>query len=512
MTASTNPVTSRVGLEVLQSGGNAVDAAVAMAATHVVVEPHTGHLGGDSFMMFHLARSGTTLALNASGAAPSGATREHFCNLGGIPEKGPLASCVPGTVDGWAEASRQFGTMPLADLLGPAVEIARQGFPVQNRLARSLKRASSTFRHYEGSARQYLNPNGDPPRIGEILRQPWLADTLETIGQQGADSFYRGALAQEIVDYWQGIGGLFTLEDFASHHSSIEKPLTVTYRGFDVMQQPLPSQGLLHLLMLNIVETFPLKEWGLHSPDAVHCMLEAKKLAFQVKDHYLGDPERIYIPVERLLDKDFAAELAEGIDMNRARNLTSEEITISSDTDFLCVVDKDRNIASNIHSLFPGCGVTVPGVGALFNSRMLSFSLQEGHPNAVEPGKRPLHTLNTWMLFHEGRPLVVGGVTAGDLQVQFNLQIVTQLIDGGAQLHEALDAPRWGNLRDREITLEDRDAGGLFDELGRRGHQLTAQPAWGATGRAHAIAIDYDRGILIGHSESRDDGGFVMGY
>ena len=512
MVASTNPETSRVGLEILQAGGNAVDAAVAMAATHIVVEPNTGHLGGDSFMLIHLAHSGKAVALNASGAAPAAATREHYRGLGGIPEKGPLAASVPGTVDGWAEANRRFGTVPLAELLGPATELARHGFPVQNRLARSLKRSADTFRRYQGSAQQYLDPNGDPPKTGDTLRQPWLADTLDIIGRDGSAGFYRGAVAHKIVAYWQGLGGLFTLADFANHRTRIEEPLTSTYRGFELVQQPLPSQGLLHLLLLNMVEAFPLEEWGLDSADAVHCMLEAKKLAFQLRDRYLGDPEHVDVPVERLLGKDFAAELATGIDMGRAGNLAGDAATISSDTDFLCVVDRDRNVVSNIHSLFPGCGVTVPEVGALFNSRMLSFSLNRDHPNALEPGKRPLHTLNAWMLRRQGRPLIVGGVTAGDLQVQFNLQIVTRLIDGGAQLHEALDAPRWGNLRDQQIDLEDRGSGDLIAELRRRGHRLDPRPAWGATGRAHAIAIDYDRGILIGHSESRDDGGFVMGY
>ena len=512
MTASANPVTSRVGLEILQNGGNAVDAAIAMAASHVVVEPNTGHLGGDSFMMIHLADSGRTVALNAGGAAPSGATRDHFRTLGGIPEKGPLAACVPGTVDGWAVAHRHFGTMPVADLLTPATALAREGFPVQNRLARNLQRAAATFRDYEGSAHQYLDANGNPPKIGDVLRQPWLAETLEIIGKQGADGFYRGEVAHKIVDYWEHLGGLFTHEDFAAHRTRLEEPLTTSYRGFEIVQQPLPSQGLLHLLMSNMVEAFSLEDWGLASADAVHCMLEAKKLAFQIRDRYLGDPEWIDVPVERLISKEFAADLATGIDMKRAGTFPTDAATVSSDTDFLCVVDKDRNVVANIHSLFPGCGVTVPEVGALFNSRMLSFSLDEGHPNAVAPGKRPLHTLNTWMLRHEGRPLIVGGVTAGDLQIQFNLQIVTQLIDGGAQLHEALDAPRWGSLSGEEITLEDRNSGELIAELRRRGHQLTAQPGWGATGRAHAIAIDYHRGILIGHSESRDDGGFVMGY
>lgn len=512
MVASTNPVTSQVGLDVLRQGGNAVDAAIAMAAVHIVVEPGVGHLGGDTFMLVHLNRNNKTVALNGSGAAPRRATRSWYSARGGIPEKGPLAASIPGTVACWGDAAKEYGTQPLEQLLKPAITCAAKGFPVQNRLSRYLNRSAPIFRTFEGSRAQYLNNRGSAPRPGDLLIQPWLARTLERIAIEGADVFYKGEIANAIVDYWQTIGGLFELDDFKGHRTRIEEPLWSSYRGVGVLQQPLPSQGLLLLLMLNIIEHFPIAEWGAGSAKAIHHMIEAKKLAFEVRDRFLGDPEFQDVPISQLLDKAYAGELAAQIKANEARPVLSSASTISSDTDYFCVVDGERNIVSHIHSLFPGCGVTVPGVGAMFNSRMLSFSLDDDHPNALEPGKRPLHTLNSWMIAKDGHPVVVGGVTAGDLQVQFNLQILAHLLDDGQQLHEALDAPRWGIRSHSMVQIEAREQDRVLSELEHRGHEVERLAPWGATGRAHTIAIDYDRGILVGHSEMRDDGGFVLGY
>lgn len=511
MVASTNPVTSQVGLDVLRQGGNAVDAAVAMAAVHIVVEPGVGHLGGDTFMLVHLSRQNKTIALNGSGAAPRRATRSWYSARGGIPEKGPLAASIPGTVACWDDAAKRYGTWSLERLLKPAIACASNGIPVQNRLARYLDRSAPVFRTFEGSRAQYLNNQGHAPKPGDFLIQPWLARTLERIAFEGAEVFYRGDIARSMVKYWQATGGLFELEDFETHRTRIEAPVRSSYRGVGVLQQPLPSQGLLLLLMMNIIEHFPIDEWGAGSAKAIHHMIEAKKLAFELRDKFLGDPEFQDVPVSQMLDKGFARELADQIGAE-ARPVLSSASTVSSDTDYFCVVDSERNLVSHIHSLFPGCGVTVPEIGAMFNSRMLSFSLEAEHPNALEPGKRPLHTLNSWMIFENEQPMVVGGVTAGDLQVQFNLQILAHLLDDGHQLHEALDAPRWGIRSHNTVQIEAREQDRVLSDLERRGHKVERLAPWGATGRAHAIAIDYDRGILIGHSESRDDGGFVMGY
>ena len=510
MVASTNPYTSQVGLDVLRSGGNAVDAIVAMAATHVVVEPAVGHLGGDTFMLVHSAAEGKTTALNGSGAAPLAASREAFEEMGGVPAKGPLAASVPGTVSCWDEAVSRFGTLPLADLLAFGASVARDGFVVPNRLAHHFQRAAPIYRRFAGSRQQFLDAEGEPLGAGAVLRQPWLAESLSIIGREGRQVFYQGALAKAIVDYWRSEGGLFTEEDFALHETRVEEPARGAFRGFAVLQQPPPSQGVVHLLMLAILEAAEDAAPSEDEVDQIHRMIEATKLAFEVRNRSLGDPDFVSVDLGLFTDPDFAASLAERISPDRALPYPRQSATISSDTDYMCAVDKDRNVVSYIHSLFPGCGVTVPEVGAMFNSRMLSFNLSPDHPNVLQGGKRPLHTLNSWIVAEAGRPLAVGGITAGDLQVQFNLQILAHLT-GGATLHEAFDAPRWGHRTADAVQVEVRDPE-LVTGLRARGHEIEQLAPWGATGRGHAIAIDHQRGILIGHAESRDDGSWVLGY
>lgn len=513
MVASTNSYTSRAGLEVLKAGGNAVDAIVAMASVHTVVEPGVGHLGGDSFMLVYDARSQRTSALNGSGAAPLAARREDFARSGGIPQHGPLAASIPGTVSCWAEAHERFGSLPFAELLRAASELAADGFVVSNRLAHHFERAAPVYRRFPGSRTQYLDSTGNPWQAGTILKQPWLAESLRTVGAEGRSAFYEGAMAHAIVDYWRSEGGLFSLEDFARHRTRVEEPIRGSYRGFEVLQQPLPSQGAVLLLMLAILEAATSDLNRLSTADAIHLMIEAKKLAFSAKQRLLGDPDFSQISIEDFISDEVASDLASHIRPDRVLPFMEEPGTIASDTDYMCAVDRDRNVVSYIHSLFPGCGVTVPGVGALFNSRMLGFSLEPGHPNVLEPGKRPLHTLNSWMLINDsGHPIVTGGITAGDLQVQFNMQIISNMVDRGMQLHQAFDAPRWGHRQADIIQIEDRGDGDLMAALEMRGHRLERQSSWGATGRGHAISIDYERGILVGYAESRDDGSWVLGY
>jgi gamma-glutamyltranspeptidase/glutathione hydrolase len=511
MVASTNPYTSQIGLDVLRDGGNAVDAVIAMASTHIVVDPAVGHLGGDTFMLVHSADNGTTTALNGSGAAPLEASPQFFREIGGIPAKGPLAASVPGTVSCWAEAHRLFGTQPFSDLLGFGAKLARDGFVVSNRLAHHFQRAAPIYQRFPGSRAQYLAQDGAPPKAGDVLKQPWLSETLTTIGREGRTVFYEGAIAQAMVDYWRREGGLFTMEDFRRHRTRVEEPMRGSFRGFDVLQQPPPSQGVVHLLMLAIFEAALGDATDTNDPETIHVMIEAAKLAFEVRNGSLGDPDFVEPGLDRYTDPAFVASLAERIDPDRAMPYPRQASIVSSDTDYMCVIDKDRNVVSYIHSLFPGCGVTVPEVGALFNSRMLSFSLDESHPNVVAGGKRPLHTLNSWMLMRDACPLAVGGITAGDLQVQFNLQIVSHLVAGELALHEAFDAPRWGHRTAEAVQLEVRDPS-VAEALRAKGHKIDPLDPWGATGRGHAIAIDHERGILIGHAESRDDGSWTLGY
>lgn len=511
LACSTNNYTSLVGLRILESGGNAVDAAIAMAAVHVVVNPFVGHLGGDTFMLIYDAKSGNVVALNASGPAPSGANIDFFRKVNGIPEKGPLSASIPGTVDGWAMAHDRFGNRPFGELLEPAIRLARDGFVVSASLARHFARSTGVFARFPSTAKVFL-PNGKPPRAGEVLCQGDLAQTLETIAREGRDAFYTGALAANIANQVQQSGGLFSEDDLGQYHAEWKAPVKGTYRGFTVYEQPLASQGMLLLQMLNIVENASLSDMPVDGSEALHHMLEAKKLAFADRDRYYGDPRFTDVPIIKLLDKAYAAEQFRRIDPAQAMVLPSSGSKHVSDTDYFCVADEDGNAVSYIHSLFPGSGFVIEGTGIMLNSRMTSFTLEPSHPNHVAPGKHPLHTLNSYMVMEDGKLCLVGGSTAGDLQVQFNLQFLSRLIDGNMQLHQAYDAPRWGVRTGDAVQIEERNNGDTLDGLVQRGHQVVPLGPWGHTGRAHAIAFDRSRNIMVGHSESRDDGGFVLGY
>ena len=510
MIASVNPLASAAGLRVLQAGGNAVDAAVAAGAVLTVVEPWSGQLGGDAFLLVASAERKTITAINGSGAAPLAATLDRYLPEGRIPESGWLAATVPGLVDAWQVALERQGTMPLGRLLEDAIHYAERGFPLTARQARSNRDMAPTAEPFE-ETRAIFYPDGRPPPAGYVLRQPDLARTLRTLQAEGPDAFYRGPIAQAIVAASNRAGGLFSARDFDDHRTEVLDPIQTTYRGWTVVEQPPVSQGLILLIALNILETAQVPA---EPVDRIHLQVEAHKLALTERLRELGDPRVNPTDVRRLLAKDRAASLAGRIDRRRAAPLRPESAG-HPDTTYLCVVDEARNVVSYIHSLYAGNGVVAGNTGILLNNRMCCFSLEEGSPNRLAPGKRPIHTLNSWMLLRDGDPHIVGGTPGSFWQVQTNLQLISSLLDQGMPLQTAVDAPRWRMgpqtaWNDDSLELEGRFGEATAEGLRRLGHQGGLIGDWEAGGVAELIELDGT--MLTGAGDPRPGTSSVIGY
>ncbi|CAA9560477.1 MAG: Gamma-glutamyltranspeptidase @ Glutathione hydrolase [uncultured Thermomicrobiales bacterium] len=515
MVASAHPFATGAGVAMLRDGGNAVDAAVAAAAVLTMVEPRNGHLGGDTFLQISLAQGGGVVAINGSGAAPAAATLERYQRGGGIPEHGLLSSVVPGTVSAWALALDRYGTRSLADALAIAIDYAEQGVPVTPRLHRMLSLDAPVYRRYADSARVFL-PGGQPPAVGATFRQPGLAASLRRIADGGRDEFYRGALAGELVAASERYDGLFTRADFAAHETEVAEPIAVTYRGYTVYEQPPPSQGLIVSLALNILQEFDLPSMEPSSVEVTHLLLEALKLAFQDRLRWLGDPRCGEIPLARLLSRDHAREQAARIDRRRAAPLALPR-PVQPDTTSLCAADAAGNMVTYIHSLFSGAGVVLGDTGVLMNSRLRGFNLQPGHPNRLAPGKRPAHTLNTYVVHRDGEPLLVGNTPGAHWQVQTNLQILTNVLDFAMDLPQAIAAPRF-TLGDQlevgnpAVKLESRAEERIGAGLRALGHQVEAIGPWASGGAVQLIARDPRNGLYRGATEVRHPGCLVLGF
>ena len=514
MVASAHQFATGAGLEVLRHGGNAVDAAVAAAAVLMVVEPRNGHLGADTFMLLHLADEGRVVALNGSGAAPAAATLDFYRGLGGIPEDGLLSSTVPGTVSCWALALERYGTRSLGEVLEAAIDYAEGGVPVTARLHRLLSLDAPTYRKFPDSARVFL-PGGNVPEVGALFRQPGLAESLRRIAVGGRDEFYRGGLAEEMVRSAREQGGLFTLEDFASHRTDEREPLAVEYRGHTVFEQPPVSQGIIVLLALNILGEFDLQGMGHGSSTSIHLMLEALKLAFADRSRYLGDPRQVEIPLAMLLSTDHARAQAQRIDLRRARPQPIPRM-VQPDTTSLVTADEAGNLVSYIHSLFSGAGVVLGDTGVLMNSRLLNFDLDEGLPNRLAPGKRPIHTLNAYVVHKDGEAVLVGGTPGAHWQVQTNLQILTNVLAFGFDPQRAIEAPRFTmgdqlNSGNPKVKIESRADERVIEDLRGLGHDVEVIGPWDSGGAVQLIARDPASGMYRGATEVRRPGNTVMG-
>jgi gamma-glutamyltranspeptidase/glutathione hydrolase len=510
MIASVNPLASAAGLRILREGGNAMDAAIAAGAVLTVVEPWSGQLGGDAFLLVASAERGTVTAINGSGAAPQAATLERYLAEGRIPEAGWLAASIPGIVDAWSVGLARFGTRPLGVLLADAIRYAEAGFPLTARQARSNAAMAAIAADYP-ETRAIFFPDGRPPGAGYVLRQPELARSLRTIAAEGAPAFYRGSIAQAMLAASDRGGGLFSAGDLAAHRTDVLDPVQTVYRGWTVLEQPPVSQGLIVLIALNILEGLELPD---DSADRVHLQVEAHKLALTERLKHVADPAFFPAVTDRLLTPDHGRALARQIDPRHASRLAQEPAG-HPDTTYLCVVDEARNVVSYIHSLYAGNGVVAGDTGILLNNRMGCFSLDQNSPNRLAPGKRPMHTLNSWMLLQNGTPQVVGGTPGSFWQVQTNLQLISNLVDLGMPVQAALDAPRWSmggqtSWTDASLSLEARFGEGVARSLRDRGHTVELIDNWAAGGAAQLIRIE--DGILTGGGDPRPGTSSVIGY
>lgn len=515
MAASVHQFVSETAIDIMRRGGNAVDAAIAAAAVLMVVEPRNGHLGGDSFMLFHDATQNRVIALNGSGAAPQEATLERYRDIGGIPEDGLLTATVPGTISCWQYALEHHGTMSLAELLEPAIQYADNGVPVSARIHQMLTLDAPTYRKFPDSASVFI-PNGEVPAIGDTFRQPKLASTLRRIIKDGAQDFYQGALAHEIVDYSQQNGGLFSIDDFANHQTDIRTPLSIDYRGFTVFEQPPVSQGILVLMALNILKQFDLQQYGPGSTEVLHLEIEALKLAFEDQVHYLGDPACVDIPVEHLLSGEYAQKQAARISMERAQHRKAPDAS-HPDTTFMCVADESGSMVSYIHSLFAGSGVVMGESGVLMNSRLQCFNLNPNSPNCLAPGKRPLHTLNCYLVHKDGEPVLVGGTPGAHWQVQTNLQVLVNILEFGMNVQEAVEAPRFTigeqlSLGNPTIRIESRIGPETAQALTSLDHHLDIVGPWEVAGAVQLIMRSPESGLYQGATEVRRAGCSVLGF
>jgi len=426
MVATSQPLASQVGLEVLKRGGNAVDASIAMAAMLNVTEPMMTGIGGDAFMLVYWSKTKELKGLNASGRAPRALSLDYFAKkkLTQMPQFGMESITVPGAFDGWVTLLDKYGTMKLADLLAPAIEYAESGIPVMEKAAEDWDAEVEKLKKNPAASANYLI-DGRAPHTGEIFREPNLARTFRALARGGRDAFYKGEIARSIADYCQKNGGFISMEDLAEQKSEWVEPISTNYRGYTVYEIPPNGQGLTALLMLNILEGFDLASMSSEPDRFYHTLIEATKLAFADRNRYIADPAFARVPVAELLSKEYAAKRRALIDPNKALNLVNPgEINVGSDTTYFTVVDKDGNAVSFINSLFDafGSGIVAGDTGIVLQNRGSGFSLDPNHPNRIEPGKRPLHTIIPAMVFKDNKLFMSLGVMGGAIQPQGHVQ------------------------------------------------------------------------------------------
>jgi gamma-glutamyltranspeptidase/glutathione hydrolase len=517
--ATSQPLATAAGLRVLQSGGNAIDAAVTAAAVLSVVEPTMNGPGGDLFAIVYSAKDRKVHGLNASGRAPSAATLDEFKkrNLQRIPLRGPLSVSVPGVVDGWNELLTKHGTRTLAQALEPAIKYARDGYAVSEIIAGQWKDVEGLLARDPAAARTFLI-NGKTPAAGEIFRNPALANSLEKIARGGRDVFYTGAIAKAIAaDMQHRDGGLITLKDLADHHADWVEPLSTTYRGYQVLELPPNTQGVATLEMLNIMEGFDLKALGHNSAAYLHALVEAKRIASADRRAWIGDPSTTPPQaVETMLSKDYATARRKEINPDKAADdykplsiagLTpggTDDPTGHGDTVYLTAADSDGNVISLIQSLYEtfGSGIVAGDTGIVLQDRGSLFSLMPG-PNQLAPGKRPFHTLIPAMVLKDGVPWLSFGVMGGDMQAQGHAQVLANLIDFGMNIQEAGEAPRFRDTGNG-LALESPFSADARAGLTSRGHHIIG--GHDSFGGFQGIMIDPKTHVLMAGSDPRKDG------
>ncbi|MEO7012736.1 MAG: gamma-glutamyltransferase [Dokdonella sp.] len=521
MVATSQPLATQIGLDILKRGGNAIDAAIAANAALGLMEPTGNGMGGDLFAIVWDAKTGKLYGYNGSGHSPKSLSLQWFKEHGytKVPPYGPLPVTTPGTVDGWFALHDRFGKLPMKSVLAPAIGYARDGFPLSELIAYYWNLSVPRLGKFPGFTEQFTI-NGRAPAKGEIWKNPNLANTLETIAKGGRDAFYKGAIAHTIADYMKAQGGFLSYEDLAAHKGQWVETVSTNYRGYDVWELPPNGQGIAALQMLNILEGYDLKSYGFGSPEHVHLFVEAKKLAFADRAKFYADPDFVTAPVAKLISKEYAAERRKLISMDKAANeVAPGDFKLDGDTIYLTAADQWGNMVSLIQSNYRGMGsgMAPPGLGFILQDRGEMFVLKEGHANTFSPGKRPFHTIIPAFVTKDGKPWLSFGVMGGDTQPQAHVLIVSNLIDFGMNLQEAGDAPRIlhdGSTSPEGQVNEMTDGGAIQLESGfdystvralmRMGHKV--EFADGVYGGYQAIRWDEKNKVYIGASEGRKDG------
>ncbi len=511
--ATSQTLASVAGAEILARGGSAVDAAIAANIALTVVEPMMNGMGGDLFVMRRDAATGEITGLNASGWAPAGLTRELLAEKGysSMPQAGILSATVPGCVAGWEALHRRYGKLPWAELFRPAIYYAENGFPVTEWIHQYWVDAVAKLETDAAGKRIFL-PRGRPPEVGEVFRNPDLAGALRLVAEHGAEAFYRGPIAEAILATSKRLGGVFSAADLAEYEPEWVEPIATEYRGWKIYELPPNGQGMAALEMLNIMEQFDLGGLDQTSGEAFHIKIEAQKLAYQDLNRYLGDPRFVRVPVAELLSKDYAARRAKLIDRNRARCdvQPGSPWPPTGDTVYLTVVDRNGNIVSLIQSIYLafGSGVVVDGFGFHLQNRGGLFTLEEGHPNELQPRKRPFHTIIPGLM-EKGNRHIGFGIMGGLNQAQAHAQFVSNIVDHGMNIQLALEAPRFTKLDfgGCGVSIESRLPEETLSGLRRWGHQLEVLEDFASPmGGGQAVLFDSATGVKYGASSPRKDG------
>ncbi|PYT86987.1 MAG: gamma-glutamyltransferase [Acidobacteria bacterium] len=512
--AAESPLAAQAGVRILEQGGNAVDAAIATNAMMGVVEPMMNGIGGDLFALVYDAKANKLYGLNASGWAPKGLTIEYLAGQGirSMPQQGVNSITVPGAVDGWQKLADKFGRKKLAENLAAAIRTAQEGFPVPEWDAAYWAGSVNYLRTDEAAAKTYL-PEDRAPRVGEVFRNPDLAWSLEQIARHGRDAFYKGEIATKILESMKRHGGPMAGADLAEFSSEFVEPISTTYRDWTVYELPPNVQGLAALEMLNIMETFPLgqKDWGFASTNALHTMIEAKKLAYADLLKYIGDSRKQKLPVATLLSKEWAGQRAKQIDVDHAKcDATAGEVAAGNDTTYLSVVDREGNMVSLIQSNYElfGSGIVAPGTGFALHDRGGLFSLDPASPNALAGRKRPLHTIIP-AFAQKGDSRVAFGIMGGWNQSQAHAQFIADLADFKMNIQAALEAPRFSkhSFGGCDVMMENRIPQKVRDELAAKGHQIALKGTFSSVvGGGQAVMRDFSTGVNYGASDPRKDG------
>ena len=505
LAATSHPLATQAALDTLKAGGNAVDAAIAAIALQGVVDPHMTGIGGDCFALYAPAGQ-APIAIDGSGRAPAAAALGWFLerDMTAIADDSVHAVTVPGAISAWCRLSADHGRLPLDDVLAPAIRAAEDGFVVTPRAGLDWARYADRITRHGDGVTAYL-PGGTAPAIGQRLNHPALAKTLRAIATHGAEGFYRGAVADDIVHALRSRGGLMTQDDLASYEAQYRQPIGADYRDHHMLECPPAGQGLAALLILRLLEQYDLSSMELSEADRIHLLAEATKAAYRQRDALICDPETADVDVEGLLSDPLVAALSSKISLSKASEASVFDMPVHRDTAYVCVADGDGNLISFINSLFFafGSGIYASESGVLLQNRGAGFRLIEGHPNAIAPRKRPFHTIIPGLALKDGKPALALGVMGGQYQATGHAQILTSVIDRGLDIQAASDLPR-SFAFDGKLQLEPTIAEATVADLKARGHDVTIVDE--PLGGCQAIYVDHQRGVMFGATDHRKDG------